>query len=120
MASQPAGGACAWACAPSGTGQRSNKSWVPPQIAKRAGTKRNPLELLDAAVTVPFRLWASVTLHEHPDRLFDHILGRDGQAFAPHYAASLCLCIGLQLASSLIILCAPRVVCEPVSAAECG
>src|SRR5215813_5195566 len=34
------------------------------------------------------------------------------------YAASLCLCIGLQLASSLIILCAPRVVREPVSAAE--
>jgi cyanate permease len=34
------------------------------------------------------------------------------------YAASLCLCIGLQLARSLIILCAPRVVREPVSAAE--
>ena len=31
------------------------------------------------------------------------------------YAASLCLCIGLQLASSLIILCAPRVR-EPVGA----
>jgi cyanate permease len=30
------------------------------------------------------------------------------------YAASLCLCIGLQLASSLIILCAPQVVREPV------
>ena len=36
------------------------------------------------------------------------------------YAASLCLCIGLQLASSLIILCAPRVVREPVSATERG
>jgi cyanate permease len=36
------------------------------------------------------------------------------------YAASLCLCIGLQLAGSLIILCAPRVVREPVGAAECG
>jgi MFS family permease len=39
------------------------------------------------------------------------------------YAASLCLCIGLQLASSLIILCAPRVVREPVeppSAASIG
>src|SRR5215468_1871834 len=34
------------------------------------------------------------------------------------YAASLCPCIGLQLASSLIILCAPRVVREPVSATE--
>ena len=34
------------------------------------------------------------------------------------YAASLCLCIGLQLARSLIILCAPRVVREPVSTAE--
>jgi MFS family permease len=36
------------------------------------------------------------------------------------YTASLCLCIGLQLAGSLIILCAPRVVREPVGAAECG
>ena len=36
------------------------------------------------------------------------------------YAASLCLCIGVQLASSLIILCAPRVVREPVSATERG
>jgi hypothetical protein len=36
------------------------------------------------------------------------------------YAASLCLCIGLQLASSLIILCAPRIVREPVSATEGG
>lgn len=36
------------------------------------------------------------------------------------YAASLCLCIGLQLASSLIILCAPRVVRGPVSAAKHG
>ena len=36
------------------------------------------------------------------------------------YATSLCLCIGLQLASSLIILCAPRVVREPVSATEGG
>jgi MFS family permease len=33
------------------------------------------------------------------------------------YAASLCLCIGLQLASSLMILCAPRVVREPLGAA---
>jgi MFS family permease len=33
------------------------------------------------------------------------------------YAASLCLCIGLQLASSLIILWAPRVVREPLGAA---
>jgi cyanate permease len=36
------------------------------------------------------------------------------------YAASLCLCIGVQLASSLIILCAPRVVREPVNATERG
>jgi cyanate permease len=36
------------------------------------------------------------------------------------YAASLCLCIGLQLVSSLIILCAPRVVREPVDATERG
>ena len=36
------------------------------------------------------------------------------------YAASLCLCIGLQLARSLIILCARRVVREPVSATERG
>jgi hypothetical protein len=35
------------------------------------------------------------------------------------YAASLCLCIGLQLASSLIILCAPRVR-EPVGVIERG
>lgn len=34
-------------------------------------------------------------------------------------AASLCLCIGLQLASSLIILCAPRVR-EPVGVIERG
>ena len=34
------------------------------------------------------------------------------------YAASLCLCIGLQLVSSLIILRAPRVVREPVRATE--
>ena len=33
---------------------------------------------------------------------------------------SLCLCIGVQLASSFIILCAPRVVREPVSATERG
>jgi cyanate permease len=33
------------------------------------------------------------------------------------YAASLCLCIGLQLASSLIILRAPRVR-EPVGVIE--
>ena len=36
------------------------------------------------------------------------------------YAASLCLCIGLQLASSLIILCGPRVVREPVDVIERG
>ena len=35
------------------------------------------------------------------------------------YAASLCLCIGLQLTSSLIILCAPRVR-EPVGVIERG
>jgi cyanate permease len=35
------------------------------------------------------------------------------------YATSLCLCIGLQLASSLIILCAPRVR-EPVGVIERG
>jgi cyanate permease len=35
------------------------------------------------------------------------------------YAASLCLCIGLQLAISLIILCAPRVR-EPVGVIERG
>jgi hypothetical protein len=33
-------------------------------------------------------------------------------------SAAFCLCIGLRLASSLIILCAPWVVREPVSAAE--
>jgi hypothetical protein len=32
------------------------------------------------------------------------------------YAASLCLCIGLQLASAIIILRAPRVIREPVAA----
>ena len=36
------------------------------------------------------------------------------------YAASLCLCIGLQLASSLMILRAPRVVREPLGATERG
>ena len=44
----------------------------------------------------------------------------DPDAHRLRYAASLCLCIGLQLASSLIILCAPRVVREPVSATERG
>jgi len=37
-----------------------------------------------------------------------------------NYAASLCLCIGMQLVGSLITLCAPRVVREPVSATERG
>jgi cyanate permease len=36
------------------------------------------------------------------------------------YAASLCLCIGPQLPSSLIILSALRVVREPVGATERG
>jgi cyanate permease len=36
------------------------------------------------------------------------------------YAASLGLCIGLQLVSSLIVLCAPRVVRKPVDATERG
>jgi cyanate permease len=35
------------------------------------------------------------------------------------YAASLCLCIDLQLASSLIILCAPRIR-EPAGVIERG
>jgi hypothetical protein len=29
-------------------------------------------------VTVPLRLWAPVALQEHPDRLFNCVLGRDG------------------------------------------
>jgi hypothetical protein len=42
-----------------------------------------------------------------------------GMPLSGSYAASLCLCIGLQLASSLIILCAPRVR-EPVGVIERG
>lgn len=42
-----------------------------------------------------------------------------GMTLSGSYAASLCLCIGLQLASSLIILCAPRVR-EPVGVIERG
>jgi hypothetical protein len=36
-----------------------------------------------AVTTMPLRLRAAVALQEHPDRLLDHLLGRNGYASRP-------------------------------------